>query len=237
MHCLSSEQNEIGILKRVNDPTITEIGATDQESLPAEVSAAGSGFNSCTNYWAGTAPFCNPDQCPKGWHEGGRDSRGDGSKCWSGEKRLCVCDPGLGPVSCNSFWAGTAPFCRGECPVGYKEVGQSNEGNGGFCFSGTKKNCQCTTGTPVNPCTPGPIRTSCLGLVLSCNNGCGKYLCGGCIGFNFGQTTSSAENRGENESFWHHRFMLPSLALVFLIALMFLDQVFALVHESTNEGP
>lgn len=44
-------------------------------------------FGAC--YWQGTAPFCNPGDCPPGFYAQKVDPNGDGSRCWSGLKVYC----------------------------------------------------------------------------------------------------------------------------------------------------
>ncbi len=39
-------------------------------------------------YWFGTAPFCS-GECPSGWTQQSTSNRGDGSRCWTGQKVLC----------------------------------------------------------------------------------------------------------------------------------------------------
>jgi hypothetical protein len=43
------------------------------------------------------------------------------------------------PEQC--FWDGTAPFCEGRCPVGYKVVQMSECGDGRCCWTGWKVLC------------------------------------------------------------------------------------------------
>ena len=46
-------------------------------------------FNTCI--WEGTAPVCrgDPADCGPGWSYQGKDKKGDGSTCWSGDKVKC----------------------------------------------------------------------------------------------------------------------------------------------------
>ena len=108
-------------------------------------------------FWFGTAPFCG-GECPDGWKEKERDKSGKnkigfGNKCWSGTKKLC-CVPRNkygGETFSDCKWFGTAPVCKGECPIGWKEIVDAREigGYGSKCWDnkdyeeyyGTKKFC------------------------------------------------------------------------------------------------
>ena len=137
----------------------------------------------CVDYWDGTAPFCSGGPCKAGWHQTQKSNTGDGKKCWTGEKVYCQCDAAVN--TCRDYWSGTAPFCKGECNVpGYHETARSNSGNGGFCFTGHKSYCQCdaNTGGPLPSCVPKvPIKQTCVGFLLVCNNGCSTFGCGLCF--------------------------------------------------------
>jgi len=41
----------------------------------------------------------------------------------------------------NCYWAGSAPFCSGTCPVGYREQNKDKKGDGSKCWSGYKAYC------------------------------------------------------------------------------------------------
>lgn len=108
--------------------------------------------------WLGTAPFCrgNQSDCsnlqPRGmWRAIGYDDSGDGAKCFSGRKVLCV------KTSCvdenllyddkvRKFWSGTAPFCDGETCDCVRQFGAipymtDIQGDGEKCTFGTKQLC------------------------------------------------------------------------------------------------
>lgn len=88
------------------------------------------------------------------------------------------------------YWAGTAPFCNGQCRKGERQIGSSKCGDGACCWSGHK--ALCTSSTPQ--CAAKQTKTQCYGVVMICDNGsyvaptnvwksCGKYACGVCLGF------------------------------------------------------
>ncbi|MCJ1461991.1 hypothetical protein MMC07_000591 [Pseudocyphellaria aurata] len=140
--------------------------------------------SACTDYWDGTAPFCRGGPCKPGYRQTKDSKTGDGKKCLTGRKVYCECLPPQPTNTCQDYWAGTAPFCKGECIEGYHQTYTSNSGNGGFCFTGHKAYCQCN-GTPGSTpaCVPKvPIKTTCLGFLLVCNNGCSTFGCGICFG-------------------------------------------------------
>ena len=101
--------------------------------------------------WDGTSPFCS-GVCAPGEAEVGRASNVSennfsstsnfGSACLIGSKARC-CKVGTAEaaggivVSQACYLSGTAPFCDGECPVGWKDVGRQ-EAN---CWTGSKANC------------------------------------------------------------------------------------------------
>lgn len=89
-------------------------------------------------------------------------------------------------------WRGTAPFCEGACLKGEQEVGRSNCGDGGCCWTGTKALCR--NASPS--CQPRQTNVACRGVILICDNGfytqttnqpdwhsCSKYACGACVGW------------------------------------------------------
>lgn len=39
------------------------------------------------------------------------------------------------------FWYGTAPFCAGECPEGWKAIAYDSTGDGAACWTGMKVFC------------------------------------------------------------------------------------------------
>jgi hypothetical protein len=49
---------------------------------------------------------------------------------------------------CQNYWAGTAPFCDGQCDSSHTAVATDNCGDGQCCWSGHKVYCQCKT-TPT----------------------------------------------------------------------------------------
>ena len=139
--------------------------------------------NACTDYWDGTAPFCRGGPCKPGWHKTKDSKTGDGKRCLSGNKAYCACDAPQPTNTCQDYWAGTAPFCKGKCAEGYHETYTSNSGNGGLCFTGHKAYCQCDGGPGVPICVPQvPIKRTCLGFLLVCNNKCWTFGCGFCFG-------------------------------------------------------
>lgn len=137
--------------------------------------------NACLDFWSGTAPFCKGGPCPAGYHQTATSSRGDGAKCWTGQKVYCQCNT---PVNtCRDYWSGTAPFCKGDtCLPGWDAKYTSNAGDGGVCWSGHKTYCQCTanTGGPLPKCVPGAVKSSCYFYQKICNNGCNLFHCGFC---------------------------------------------------------
>ncbi|CAH1252512.1 PRSS12 [Branchiostoma lanceolatum] len=66
-------------------------GASSCSWCPAG-STSGAGATSCRScYWEGTAPFCNPGGCDRGYHVSSSNC-GDGDCCWSGSKIKCCTD-------------------------------------------------------------------------------------------------------------------------------------------------
>ena len=39
------------------------------------------------------------------------------------------------------YWDGTAPYCQGRCPAGFREDGRSSTGQGSSCWTGSKARC------------------------------------------------------------------------------------------------
>jgi hypothetical protein len=93
-------------------------------------------------------------------------------------------------------WRGTAPFCDGRCLKGEVQIGTSNTGDGGFCFTGRKVLCR----NKAQQCIAKQTNTKCYGVALVCDNGyyeinpqtfaqvwrsCNQYVCGGCFGLSF----------------------------------------------------
>ncbi|KAI4174170.1 MAG: hypothetical protein LQ343_002505 [Gyalolechia ehrenbergii] len=84
---------------------------------------------------------------------------------------------------CQNYWNGAAPFCHpGGCASdAYKWWGiVSSSGNGGQCWSGKKRLCQCLAPGSLNACVPTlpPKESEHLnGLFTTCNNGCSVYVC------------------------------------------------------------
>lgn len=108
--------------------------------------------------WLGTGPFCegNQSDCarlqPRGmWRAIGYDDRGDGSKCFTGKKVLCVktsCEDEnlLYDDNVRKFWSGTAPFCDGNTCDCVNQFGAipymtDAQGDGERCTFGTKQLC------------------------------------------------------------------------------------------------
>lgn len=78
-------------------------------------------------------------------------------------------------------WRGEAPFCAGECLRGEQAIGISDFGDGAYCVTGHK--VLCANRNPSPACHPGgPTDTTCYGVVMVCNEGCGNYACGPCFG-------------------------------------------------------
>jgi hypothetical protein len=48
-------------------------------------------------------------------------------------------DGSANPEQC--FWAGTAPFCDGQCPVGFAALAMDKCGDGDCCLTGWKVFC------------------------------------------------------------------------------------------------
>lgn len=44
-------------------------------------------------------------------------------------------------VECQCFWEGTAPFCDGQCPLGYVGIRYDSCGDGACCWTGWKVLC------------------------------------------------------------------------------------------------
>jgi hypothetical protein len=95
----------------------------------------------------------------------------------------------LAPLARADTWRGTAPFCAGECLAGETQISTSDSGDGGTCLTGHKVLCRNSTPT----CDVAQTETSCVGVVLICDNGfytmpdvwhsCSKFACGACFGF------------------------------------------------------
>ena len=102
--------------------------------------------------WVGTAPFCkgSPDDCRRlGMDYVRSDSRGDGSKCFSGKKVLCRRRPEAPSTVGGNLatrWVGTAPFCQGhpvDCALmDFDYVRSDKSGAGKPCVTGTKVLCR-----------------------------------------------------------------------------------------------
>ena len=140
--------------------------------------------------WFGTAPWCSTDESDctsRGMKFVKYDERGDGDKCWSGNKVLCELDPVCGlrsqaPSRIPSYlarpsrsqagpqqqWFGTAPACstdESDCTSrGMKFVKYHKSGDGKLCWSGRKVLCELPTqgykwiGTAPN----------CMGVISDC---------------------------------------------------------------------
>lgn len=102
--------------------------------------------------WVGTAPFCkgSRDDCRRlGMDYVRSDSRGDGSKCFSGKKVLCRRRPEAPSTVGGNLatrWVGTAPFCQGhpvDCALmDFDYVRSDKSGAGKPCVTGTKVLCR-----------------------------------------------------------------------------------------------
>jgi hypothetical protein len=88
-------------------------------------------------------------------------------------------------AQCHDYWDGVAPWCDGgPCPRGWHAEGTSTYGDGSLCLRGYKVLCKCDLGGTPPDCSQ-QTRTSCWGLVMFCNNGCGWSPCGVCFGLPF----------------------------------------------------
>lgn len=96
------------------------------------------------------------------------------------------------PAASADTWRGTAPFCDGSCLPGEHEIGRSNSGDGGSCWTGSKALCRNSAPT----CQALQTNVACKGVALICDNGfytqttnqpdwhsCSKYACGACLGW------------------------------------------------------
>ncbi|KAI4157770.1 MAG: hypothetical protein L6R39_000601 [Caloplaca ligustica] len=85
---------------------------------------------------------------------------------------------------CQNIWIGSAPFCApGGCPSNaYRWWGiVSKKGDGGQCWTGYKRLCQCLAPGSLDACVPtSPPKESeqLNGMFTTCNNGCSAYVCG-----------------------------------------------------------
>ncbi|KAL9596298.1 MAG: hypothetical protein Q9219_005893 [cf. Caloplaca sp. 3 TL-2023] len=85
---------------------------------------------------------------------------------------------------CQNYWNGNAPVCKpGGCDSdAYRWWGiVSGSGNGGQCWTGKKRLCQCLAPGSLEACTPTlpPKETKHLNdMFTTCNNGCSAYVCG-----------------------------------------------------------
>ncbi|PPQ87317.1 hypothetical protein CVT25_002067 [Psilocybe cyanescens] len=46
-----------------------------------------------------------------------------------------------GQAAAGCYWDGSAPFCDGACPSGYREENRGSCGDGACCWTGTKALC------------------------------------------------------------------------------------------------
>ncbi|KAL9578251.1 MAG: hypothetical protein Q9212_005829 [Teloschistes hypoglaucus] len=93
--------------------------------------------------------------------------------------------PGKNSSQNGNYWNGRAPFCApGGCASdAYRWWGiVSATGDGGQCWTGQKRLCQCLAPGSLDACVPSvnPPRESkhLKGLFTTCNNGCKAYVCG-----------------------------------------------------------
>src|SRR5262245_19685846 len=107
-------------------------------------------------------------------------------------------------------WRGTAPFCKGECRPGEREIRRDKSGDGGYCWTGRK--VLCSNSDPT--CQATRTIATCFGIVLVCENGsgdpnlpedvngtwrgCSTYACGVCLLFG----SSSAALSSSSPSGW-----------------------------------
>jgi hypothetical protein len=115
------------------------------------------------DFYIGTAPFCDPrgvlcDVTP-GYEDGGKSKCGDGSCCWTGNKRRCTFnqnkweksdlyreliteDPKVQGLTPKFNWFGKAPLCSATpCDVyeaGMVPIKSHTCGDGSCCVSGEK---------------------------------------------------------------------------------------------------
>src|SRR5262249_26278729 len=71
---------------------------------------------------------------------------------------------GGGTVVLADTWRGTAPFCDGQCLPGEEQIGTSNCGDGGCCWTGHKVLCRNRQPT----CQGTQTNTSCYGILMVC---------------------------------------------------------------------
>ncbi len=95
--------------------------------------------------WLGTAPICKtkPSDCANyGMKYIRSNKRGNGKKCLSGTKILCIGDKNALPIK----WIGTSPICKGrasDCEsFDMDYLGKSRSGIGKRCLSGFKVKCR-----------------------------------------------------------------------------------------------
>lgn len=86
----------------------------------------------CSTWFDG----CNRCDCVNG-----RVENCDKAGCVGEPQRPRCLVPESASADKNCKWYGTAPFCRGECPIGYHEKLRNVRGDGKQCSSGTKAYC------------------------------------------------------------------------------------------------
>ncbi|KAF2277168.1 uncharacterized protein EI97DRAFT_489769, partial [Westerdykella ornata] len=118
--------------------------------------------------------------------------------------------PPAAAAQCRDYWDGTAPFCSGgPCKPGWHAGGSSDYGDGAYCITGHKVLCKCNGGGLPPNCNQ-LTRTSCVGLLLFCNTGCGWYVCGGCL---FWWIAAQQEN-GTSARVTHLSLVVTALTLL-----------------------
>jgi len=87
------------------------------------------------------------------------------------------------------YWDGTAPDCRGACPVGFNETRRDGAGDGATCWTGTKARC----------CIPQLVGENCLwvGTAPFCADVCAE-----------GYTEMTQDRSGDGSNCWTGKKLL-----------------------------
>eukprot|EP00929_Paragymnodinium_shiwhaense_P070465 TRINITY_DN35683_c0_g1_i1.p1 TRINITY_DN35683_c0_g1~~TRINITY_DN35683_c0_g1_i1.p1 ORF type:complete len:1192 (+),score=260.11 TRINITY_DN35683_c0_g1_i1:147-3722(+) len=132
-----SLQERAALMQRLNFTNEQMVEALDKDE---HVQLEMDGDERC--YWEGSAPWCNPQKCRKGFEKKEESKGGDGHSCWSGKKWKCCkkdrskrlsAEPGdededaeegneeenlvagvkPGDIDdAKCYWSGNAPFCN-----------------------------------------------------------------------------------------------------------------------------